>query len=351
MGDFMRMIYEPTREQVELELFTGVNMQWKLNTYAYDPEFNGPIFMARDVAVALGYKKPADAISRHCKHPVLRQIVSTTGNRYKRFEVTKPMLFIGESDVFRLIMGSNLPSAEQFSDWVFEEVLPSLKNRGYYLTEGTIGKLVENPKARAALLATMSKKMDESEILAAKLEQVEKSISLKRDMEVSCKGYCTINTVAARLTSKYGITLGRTKLFALLRKMNILQYQKKNLPYRSFLDSGKMKVHPHIVPGTGEVVDVTLVSETYVDELIDRIAEFYESYNGEPIRYVDERLLSDGTAKRLLNEDRNNVQYDADGFMVLEETGDLTSVARKWYRDNNKPCPEYLKQNIIPDKI
>lgn len=84
-----------------------------------------PWFAGTDVARALGYAKPQDAVSRHCKHSVKRG-VPYNGNMIE-------MNFISESDLYRLTMKSQLPSAEKFSDWVVEEVLPSIRKNGGYI--------------------------------------------------------------------------------------------------------------------------------------------------------------------------------------------------------------------------
>lgn len=44
----------------------------------------------------------------------------------------QPYNIIPESDVYRLVMRSNLPDAERFQDWVVEEVLPSIRRAGSY---------------------------------------------------------------------------------------------------------------------------------------------------------------------------------------------------------------------------
>lgn len=73
-----------------------------------------PWFVARDVAVALGYADPADAIQRHCKK-------INDSNMGVSPSVPSPKI-IPESDVYRLVMRSNLPTAIEFQDWVCEEV-------------------------------------------------------------------------------------------------------------------------------------------------------------------------------------------------------------------------------------
>lgn len=83
-----------------------------------------PWFVARDVAIALGYADPADAVQRHCKKV-------NDSNMGVSPMVPSPKI-IPESDVYRLVMRSNLPNAEKFQDWVVEEVLPSIRKSGSY---------------------------------------------------------------------------------------------------------------------------------------------------------------------------------------------------------------------------
>jgi len=86
-----------------------------------------PYFVAIDVANALGYEKPHRAIELHCRYSSKRGVPHPQ-NPQKTLEV----LVIPESDVYRLIMRSTLPAAQQFEQWVVEEVLPSLRKRGFY---------------------------------------------------------------------------------------------------------------------------------------------------------------------------------------------------------------------------
>lgn len=92
-------------------------------------EHNGePWFVASDVARALGYANPAEAIQDHCKK------VNKINHHSKTLPPTPPVniLIIPESDVYRLVMRSNLPGAEEFQDWVVEDVLPSIRKTGSY---------------------------------------------------------------------------------------------------------------------------------------------------------------------------------------------------------------------------
>ena len=84
-----------------------------------------PYFCASDVAKALGYAKPNNAISTHCR-ATLKRGIPISG---KIQEVN----FIPEGDVYRLIMKSKLPSAEKFESWVMDEVLPTMRKTGGYI--------------------------------------------------------------------------------------------------------------------------------------------------------------------------------------------------------------------------
>ena len=85
-------------------------------------EQNGePWFVAKDVAEALGYAKPENAIPRHCKAGI------TTPKQGGGLWTLIP-----ERDVYRLIMRSKLKSAEAFEEWVVGEVLPTIRKTGAY---------------------------------------------------------------------------------------------------------------------------------------------------------------------------------------------------------------------------
>ena len=84
-------------------------------------------FMASDVAKALGYSVPKDAITRHCKGAMFQRYLTDGGEQEVKV--------IPEGDVYRLIIRSKLPKAEEFEKWVFDEVLPSIRETGGYIQE------------------------------------------------------------------------------------------------------------------------------------------------------------------------------------------------------------------------
>lgn len=80
-------------------------------------------FVGKDVANALGYSNPRDAISRHCKGVVKHDSFKEGGQ-----EVS----LLPEGDIYRLIIKSQLPSADKFERWIFDEVIPQIRQTGGY---------------------------------------------------------------------------------------------------------------------------------------------------------------------------------------------------------------------------
>lgn len=93
-----------------------------------------PWFVGKDVAVALGYGNPRDALRKHIEDEDkgVSQIATPSGEQ--------TMTIINESGLYGLIFGSKLESAKRFKHWVTHEVLPAIRKTGTYSV---------NPKARA----------------------------------------------------------------------------------------------------------------------------------------------------------------------------------------------------------
>lgn len=121
-------------------------------------EINGkPFFAGTDIARALGYSRPNDAVSAHCRATVKR----STPISGKMQEIN----YISEGDVYRLIVSSKLPAAEKFERWVFDEVLPSIRKHGLY----AIDEIIANPDMAIAALQALKEEREKR--LAAELDK------------------------------------------------------------------------------------------------------------------------------------------------------------------------------------
>ena len=90
-------------------------------------------YVANDVAAALGYVNIEKAISDHCKKPVTLSDLQIDHNVDVDYHDVRPNAnMITDADMNRLIFASRLSNAELYKDWVFEDVLPSLRKKGEY---------------------------------------------------------------------------------------------------------------------------------------------------------------------------------------------------------------------------
>lgn len=85
-----------------------------------------PWLVGKDVAVALGYKNPRDAITRHVDAEDKDVVKHDTPSGEQE------MLIINESGLYSLILSSKMPKAKAFKRWVTSEVLPAIREHGAY---------------------------------------------------------------------------------------------------------------------------------------------------------------------------------------------------------------------------
>lgn len=95
------------------------------------------LFCGADVAFALGYKNPRKALIDHCKGVTKCDTLTAGG--------VQSLSYIPEGDVYRLIVHSRLPGAERFEKWIFEEVLPNIRQTGGYMTSSLLEQAAADP--------------------------------------------------------------------------------------------------------------------------------------------------------------------------------------------------------------
>lgn len=107
----------------EVEVFSFETKE--VRTIVVDDEI---LFVGKDVATTLGYKKPENAIATHVdEDDKTTTLIRGSGSNYK----SKTTL-VNESGLYSLIFGSKLTSAKRFKKWVTSEVLPSIRKNGSY---------------------------------------------------------------------------------------------------------------------------------------------------------------------------------------------------------------------------
>ena len=143
-------------------------------------------FCASDVAKALGYVNPYAAVKRHCRDPLTKRegVVQKVNQYGDAGEQVVEISFITEGDVYRLIVHSKLPSAERFEHWVFDEVLPSIRKHGVYMSDSILDQVIQHPE----VIYTLAQKLvAEREQLEGMKSQNGERFSIKQ-MEKTRKG-------------------------------------------------------------------------------------------------------------------------------------------------------------------
>ncbi|PTI80935.1 phage repressor protein [Staphylococcus xylosus] len=170
-------------------------------------------FPAIRVAQILGYTNPRDAVNRHTKQKGVanRDVLSNGGMQSKKF--------IDEGNLYRLITKSKLPQAEQFEEWVFEEVLPSIRKNGtYHVPQNSMEALelmfqatketkqeVDSIKSDEIDLKE-NQRLDPGEynylsgVISKRVNFVKNQLSLLNNRKVNSELYKDINTEVKRMT-------------------------------------------------------------------------------------------------------------------------------------------------------
>jgi len=120
-------------------------------------------FVGKDIASALGYSNPRDAISKHCdKEDVAKHDTLTNGGK-------QAISIINESGVYALIFGSKLESAKEFKHWVTSEVLPSIRKHGLF----AMNEVLENPDLLINALTELKKEREEKKLIESQKEALQ----------------------------------------------------------------------------------------------------------------------------------------------------------------------------------
>lgn len=196
------------------------------------------LFCGADIAKALGYSNANDAIARHCRC-IVKHDIPHPQSPSKTITVS----FISEGDIYRLITHSKLPSAEKFEYWVFEEVLPSIRKHGAYMTERTIEKALTNPDFLIKLATELKQEQEKRKALEEKV-QVDKPKVVFADC-VSTADTCILIGELAKILKGNGIEIGQNRMFEWLRENGYLVNRKGtdyNTPTQRAMELGLFKV-------------------------------------------------------------------------------------------------------------
>ena len=171
-----------------------------------------PLFCAKDVAEALGYKLARKAVHDHVeKEDVLKRNTPTSSGE-------QVMLFVNESGLYALILSSKLPKAREFKHWVTGEVLPAIRRQGgYMVARADESEEVILARALQIMHATLQRKEEQIARLQPRAEYADRVLD-----SVSCftttqlaKGMGMTAQELNRLLCLHGIQYGQSGQYML----------------------------------------------------------------------------------------------------------------------------------------
>jgi prophage antirepressor-like protein len=202
------------------------------------------MFCGRDVAAALGYKKPEWAIATHVEadDSAKRGVIDSLGREQQA-------IFINESGLYALILSSKLPSARRFKHWVTSEVLPSIRKQGGYLVARP-EETDEEVLARGILVmqTTLQRRADEIARLQPKadyadevLDSVSCLTTTQIAKELNMTG-CELNNLLRTLRVQYRQS-GQYLLYADYARLGYAQSRTLRIRF----SNGRVKTHHYLV--------------------------------------------------------------------------------------------------------
>lgn len=227
---------------------------------------NGKVYVdGIQVCGMLGYLNKRDALLRHCdiEGVVFHDTRVVTGKRADGTDAVKyiPRKYISEGNLYRLILKSKLPSAKNFETWICEEVLPSIRQDGMYMTDNVIEEALINPDFIIQMATKLKIEREQ------KIEQIKRVNKLEAIMTIDkpyanfgkqierSEGALTIGQFA-KILNNNNLMIGRNRLFNWFRNNGYLisTGKEKNMPKQVYVEQGLFKVCEKVVNINGEEI-------------------------------------------------------------------------------------------------
>ncbi|MFI6302121.1 phage antirepressor [Amycolatopsis thailandensis] len=184
-----------------------------------------PWFAAGDVCFVLGYSNPRDAVAKHVREHQKRasRIATPSGEQ--------SATVISEGGLYRLLMRARTVLADQFQDWVTDEVLPAIRKTGKFD--------LSVPTTFADALELAAKQAREIEVKAARIGELEPAAQSWEQL-ADAKGDYSLREAAQILDRDPSISTGQNRLAKTLKGLRWTD--RTGQPYQSQIDNGRLAV-------------------------------------------------------------------------------------------------------------
>lgn len=197
-----------------------------------------PWMVGVDVAKALGYAAPRNAIASHVdEEDKTSALIRGAGSNYKSMAT-----LINESGLYSLVLSSKLPGAKRFRRWVTNEVLPSIRKHGAYMNPETLQQALLNPDTMIQLCQKLKDEQERSARLKEANERLEPAARYAHDCLLADGG-----RLASSIAQEYGMSA--IKFNKLLYRLGI-QYKQGGqwLLYAKHTGKGYTETRVNLIP-------------------------------------------------------------------------------------------------------
>ena len=194
-----------------------------------------PWFVAADVCRALEIGETHVALRRLCDEEKGRFSTPTPGG-------TQEMSIINESGLYTLILGSRKPEAKAFKRWITQEVIPSIRRHGAYLTPEKVEEVLSDPDTIIRLASQLKQEREAKKRLENQMALDEPKVRLANSITAGT-GTIMISDLA-KILQQNGFKIGRDRLFEKLRNEGFLcsSIGQRNRPSQRSMDLGLFEV-------------------------------------------------------------------------------------------------------------
>lgn len=197
-------------------------------------------FCLKDVCDILGLTQPSKVRKRLNEKGVHSIPTLTEGG-------TQSLIYVNESNLYKVIFQSRKPQAEAFTEWVTSEVLPTIRKSGGYVAQGREEDFINkyfpsfSDNVKLSMVLDLKKQNDN---LQSQLNNMKADIKAVKAL-TEADGCFSIGEMAKILKKSDDIQIGRNRLYRELRRKNYLMHN--NIPYQKYINQGLFVVKPVVM--------------------------------------------------------------------------------------------------------
>lgn len=222
-----------TASMTDIQIFSNPQFG-EVRVYITDND--KPMFCLSDICKVLELKNTSDVKSRLLPKGVATADTLTPGG-------VQSMTYVSEANLYKCIFQSRKAEAEKFQDWVYDEVLPSIRKHGAYATPQTIDSIIADPANGIKLLQALQEEREAKQLAQSQVAERDRTISKLQPLADFAQTAFTSDTLVSisQAAKILRLPFGRNTLFKKLRESGIF-FKGKNEPKQKYCDADYFRV-------------------------------------------------------------------------------------------------------------